>query len=371
MSKFKIAFTLIQHTPIIHFQSDQSGATLRATELKPKLDRFIKNELKHIDSVLYEQYKELIEDGTIFPSDGTGSASYAVSIKHYGKNNIEIPKAYVNSRKETDKSVYQAPYFSDNLTVFTDDKIDVTIKSFNSELLELIRKTIDYVFIFENFGTRQSKGFGSFLREDISANDINMILSNHQNKVFSLGNYGDYKKAFLTIDSFYKELKMGINNPYKKSLLFKYMCSKYDISWEKKFLKNKFPEIIHGKHSPVVCKERDDNEYKYIRAVLGLAEHNEFRPTGGKKQIKIESVKRANNDKKKAFYQRFKSPITFKVFNGKIYLVFNDSYKEILDEEFSFSLNRGSQVLKTPKQFDMYDFLKFVEKETNLKEVKV
>ncbi len=38
---FQITFTLKQHTPLIHFQHDQQGATLRATELKPKLDRFI------------------------------------------------------------------------------------------------------------------------------------------------------------------------------------------------------------------------------------------------------------------------------------------------------------------------------------------
>ena len=40
-NKFKVEFTLKQHTPIIHFQSDQVGATLRATELKPKFDRFL------------------------------------------------------------------------------------------------------------------------------------------------------------------------------------------------------------------------------------------------------------------------------------------------------------------------------------------
>jgi len=41
MSKFKLEFTLKQHTPLIHFQSNQKGATLRATELKPKLDKFL------------------------------------------------------------------------------------------------------------------------------------------------------------------------------------------------------------------------------------------------------------------------------------------------------------------------------------------
>ena len=33
--------TLKQHTPLIHFQHDQYGATLRASEVKPKLDEYI------------------------------------------------------------------------------------------------------------------------------------------------------------------------------------------------------------------------------------------------------------------------------------------------------------------------------------------
>ena len=33
--------TLKQHTPLIHFQHDQYGATLRASEVKPKLDKYI------------------------------------------------------------------------------------------------------------------------------------------------------------------------------------------------------------------------------------------------------------------------------------------------------------------------------------------
>ncbi len=38
---YKLEVTLKQHTPLIHFQHDQEGATLRASEVKPKLDRFI------------------------------------------------------------------------------------------------------------------------------------------------------------------------------------------------------------------------------------------------------------------------------------------------------------------------------------------
>ncbi|HIC77953.1 MAG TPA: hypothetical protein EYP02_02105, partial [Sulfurovum sp.] len=52
MSKFKLEFSLKQHTPLIHFQSEQFGATLRATELKPKLDRFL---LEHVKGIPFKE----------------------------------------------------------------------------------------------------------------------------------------------------------------------------------------------------------------------------------------------------------------------------------------------------------------------------
>ena len=33
--------TLKQHTPLIHFQHDQYGATLRASEVKPRFDKYL------------------------------------------------------------------------------------------------------------------------------------------------------------------------------------------------------------------------------------------------------------------------------------------------------------------------------------------
>ena len=56
MSNFKLTFKLKQHTPLIHFQHDQHGATLRATELKPKLDRFL---LEKLGNGNYEQGIEI------------------------------------------------------------------------------------------------------------------------------------------------------------------------------------------------------------------------------------------------------------------------------------------------------------------------
>ena len=49
-----LSFKLKQHTPIIHFLPDQPGATLRATELKPKLDKFL---IKYAFHENFEEYK--------------------------------------------------------------------------------------------------------------------------------------------------------------------------------------------------------------------------------------------------------------------------------------------------------------------------
>ncbi|MEL7223220.1 MAG: hypothetical protein AAGJ93_17980, partial [Bacteroidota bacterium] len=49
---FKKVFHLKQHTPLIHFQHEQSGATLRATEVKAKLDRFILDNYQKLKTLI-------------------------------------------------------------------------------------------------------------------------------------------------------------------------------------------------------------------------------------------------------------------------------------------------------------------------------
>ena len=53
----KLDIKLKQHTPLIHFQHDQEGATLRASEVKPKLDRFI---IKHGFHDSFDECKEFL-----------------------------------------------------------------------------------------------------------------------------------------------------------------------------------------------------------------------------------------------------------------------------------------------------------------------
>jgi hypothetical protein len=358
MSNYKVEFTLRQHTPIIHFQADQPGATLRATELKPKLDRFLIEKLKMV-----ENGKPKAEYKSWFVGGGKQhlALDYKVTIYFSGINKIDEPKPSVK-RGDTG---YVAPYFADGVSIDQTAPTKVTFKSMDTVLIDAIRENFTILLAKENFGTRQSKGFGSYFLDNATQKEFESLIKQLGKHIFHFsGSYGNGKNALHKIDTFYKYLKMAQRSPiYDRSLLFQFMCEKYDIGWEKRYLKEKFPEIIHGEHAPIYCKTPiDDSRYKYIRALLGLAEHNEYRPKSGKKQIRIESVERDPSDKKKARYQRFKSPITFKVFDGHVYIIYNESYQELLDKEFYFSLRGRREKLYTPSQFSMYEFLKFVEK---------
>ena len=67
-----LTVTLKQHTPLIHFQPGQCGATLRASEVKPKLDKFILGKLSKDEFAEAKRKKWLIgkEDHPGLPGPG-------------------------------------------------------------------------------------------------------------------------------------------------------------------------------------------------------------------------------------------------------------------------------------------------------------
>jgi len=162
MSNHKITFTLRQHTPMIHFQHDQPGATLRATELKPKLDRFL---LEHCPNIPYKKHP-----------NGKRSIDYRITIdaKNQRVENLEyrlmsrgqpatdnkgnprmgsFPTFFANMGDDWEKSPKKLS-FADN--------IFITINSFDTKVIECIRQHFPTFLNSTNFGMRQSKGFGSF-----------------------------------------------------------------------------------------------------------------------------------------------------------------------------------------------------------------
>jgi len=369
---FKLSVMLKQHTPMIHFQCNQKGATLRATELKPKLDKFIKNDLKIIAPEIYCKYKDIIDE--YFSIEDNIQSPYKIKI--FG----EIDRI---------KCINRMPYFGEGHAVeFKNGQIKLNVFSFNKDIIELIKEIIPYVFLFNNFGTRQNKGFGSFTVESINDTPIDLnydeifkkkgnvfkkIIKNNKRHVVQIVN-GDYQRLKSGINKPYE--KSGKNKPYEKSLLFQYMCKK-GISWEKRKikteLKKKYPEIFNklkytnnnSKNHKIEKCSNITNKYdeRYIRAMLGLAGNHIYllkkrKPT----TIKIQST----SDEK---IERFKSPITFKIIDNTIYAIPEKINEKIYGAKFKFSIN-GKKLfeISTPSK-DEFDLIDFLDSEYGLKEL--
>ncbi|MCB9266438.1 MAG: hypothetical protein H6558_15520 [Lewinellaceae bacterium] len=111
---FKTTIAIQQHTPIIHFQHDQDGATLRATEVKPKLDKFIYSRFK----LLFPGEKELHKSVELFNPENRANSSYKLRISNpYQAEKILVAsylkKGYRNLLNEHNiPFLHNMPYFA-------------------------------------------------------------------------------------------------------------------------------------------------------------------------------------------------------------------------------------------------------------------
>ena len=204
MANFTLSFTLKQHTPLIHFQHDQAGATLRATEVKPKLDQFIFEKLtkKKGFAAREDFHRQLFVDKSIWKNwlVGLGNDLKASYLKQDEKNTalahmafdyklqfeqtapwfheIEFPKVdrdtnQIKKDRKGEVERQQFPCFfgnmgeknrRDNLKNFSFSAASIggSIKTLNTGLKQILETNLIHFFQCQNFGTRQSKGFGSF-----------------------------------------------------------------------------------------------------------------------------------------------------------------------------------------------------------------
>lgn len=412
MNNFKIQFTLKQHTPLIHFRPHEEGATLRATEVKPKLDRFILNHLQSIAPNLYEQNEDLIN--SYFPKkNGKRAGEYKMHISGNVRKKYLIGAVF--TKKEREYLQEQRIPFLNYTSYFADAKpirdgvkqrkksinefegvhpgvnyqdLKLELFSYHPPLIDFLQKIIPYFLAIENFGTRQSKGFGCFScagMEEV----LEETLSNHPEiiTVFRKYNSSNYSKKLKIIREDFQRLKAGYNfrDDYQKSILWQYLCEEGNIGWEKKKIK----QTLKNNFSDVFWNLKGDNrgmnrnhlnneqfEYQYVRALLGLAEHNEYGTQNNRDEIKVKI-----HDPTKEV-ERFQSPIQFKVFNDYIYLVgwkipeklvWIDKSKNIR-RKFDFILNANLNqrftekklgTLEVPANFSLSDFLDSALNEDN------
>jgi hypothetical protein len=417
---YKLEFTLKQHTPLIHFQHDQSGATLRATEVKPKLDKFI-IELCKEQGIDYKKW--LIGDGEhdaldykiridnpldvhfYFPLALHQNANRSREIIDFIKSELKIditllaPSSYFAN---TDKIKFlpNSDHIDPIKTKVSELKFALKtehcfkgiLHSYDQVLLDVINDNISLFFLLHNFGTRQSKGFGSYMTFNPPKWDqkfIDKLPSSFGLEAVYYKEYGSLndQTTFNEINNFWKILKAGNSfRDYQKSDIFNYFYNlSPKIRWEKRALKKEmkanyksvFSELKYSKDQTKnrILSEADiQDNHLFVRALLGLAENNEFGTFNPRDNVKIQiSDKLSNNPNTKVkAVERFKSPITFKRIDNRIYM-FVYKVNGLLqtdidgnDREFEFSLNASIKdvttsglltTLRVPKNFSVMQFL--------------
>ncbi|MBR3917715.1 MAG: hypothetical protein IKJ59_03145 [Clostridia bacterium] len=414
---------LKQETPYIHFQHYEKGATLRATEVKPKLDKFLVEKLggeANINKewfVKSENNKKALNYKLKFAVQGINTVSQAGNeICKAIDGNIRSEderKKHANCSRDAINGMYFAnmvngtnykrPLVGNDLeekqkeikkaykeTVFAARNITMSVVCFIPELMEEICKYVQEFFVVENFGSRQSKGFGGYSVKSIGDKQVN--LSEKQIADALCEKYGAAKcykfagginnvETLERIRIIYSIIKSGANygytkpKLYRRSLLFVYLKDKEKfnngrgIGNEKAFLKQKGMAPIKVTRTDNVnngyYRNQRDEDYRYTRALLGVGD-NMFGP---KRDEKVSIAETSKN------IERYPSTLFFKVVGNTVYYVGKRISEDVLGASFKFSSsyqnNRQSKTLNVPSENDgvdenfMDDFLEYCKKELN------
>ena len=371
-------FFLTQHTPLIHFENLEN-ATIRPTELKSKLDKFLMDKCKDLNVGDPKNKDDLIEFKTNY--------RYKVFVKVKKVKIDEIIERKEGKEKKKDKKLYELPFYFGNggriykqspkvLSDTSSTGITVSFFSFNKTLLDCIESSFEAFLASTNFGTRQSKGYGSFYLADKEFNP-NLI----DGFVYKLRiNESDWNKALKDVDLFYRFLRQGINRVsfnktkesritvfYCKPAVFSYVKKIFpDIEWEKRVIKQNFFSdtlVTQAKNYPYSDVLKSGDKKRDIRDIFGLSSNERWFTYSA-------YIKKIDQSGK---IKRFKSPITIKpikVSNGfDVYFFMDWRKEERLDEFLGTSLKieaKGKLIdckpfkIKVLEDFDFDDFFRYV-----------
>lgn len=383
----KLQYKLRQETPMIHFQADEYGAILRATEVKPKLDRFIQEWCKE-----KEKY-EVIPDNWKKKIDKENTA-------------LDYKMRIINKQNVEGKEVCSDLYFGNMgvkkalkmKQVLYEDAFDLHIICFHKDLREIIDKCIRLFFLTTNFGTRQNKGFGGFVAytEGITEENITKEIEDAEkllpwwyqkekdpnthitiyridySKSFK-GRDEYYSEIFMDIKIIYKVLKSGINygKTYIKSYLTKYFLEK-KIAGEKRYMKAEgiSPNIACEKNEVhrVENKKYEGLEPRYIRGLFGTTEKLKYCTKYGKNKegkIVAQGCQKISIKNTTEEIKRVPSPVLFKVVNKHLYIIPNNQLDAVYGAQFEFeSENSKKGILSIPTK-DEFNMNEFFEKYVN------
>ncbi len=319
--KFSFQVKLECQSPIIHFQHNRDGATLRATEVKPKLDKF-----------LIKKYgKENIPKNWYAKSttDQKSALDYKMRFMACNAEKDTGEKDAVSSRPH---KIYYGNLGDGPKKQALYGNCEVEIICFHTDLKDFIKDNLTEFFVVTNFGTMQGKGFGSFLPVyDMAANQpikkpteikIGEWLCKNYNATVCYKINGTYfgNKAFNEIKTISSQMKsFGY-----------YTIEKYYNTKNIKSIKQ-------------LKSKKDDGigTYRYTRAVFGIGSS-----IANLTMLPHEEI------------ERFPFPIFFKIINDEIYFVAKRIDDIIYDKEFKF---KGSKPLSTPKKTEKISVDEYLE----------
>lgn len=396
-SKFRRVYTLCQQTGLIHFQHGQEGACLRASEVRPQLDRFLikkcgGEEAMRADPVMKKwflsdkhpalNYKMSIR-GLGEPEKSTEIEAARESIRNCGRTKCSKDEGEVKVKRPIAKSYFgnmvQQNKNREELirevestykeTVFYRKGVLLTIVCFIDTLQQAIFDHLPAFFLLHNFGTRSDKGFGSFTVKECDGVEMKERPEVLLKKECPFPIYLVKPKPCcetLLLDyanDLYKLMKSGVNQrgDYFRAFIYQYMHqAKPPVGNEKAWLKQNEIAPAVGKPKNVDWHENkrqgksNVTNYQYVRAVLGVGDTLRFmEPGNGTTEV---SIKRIENGKTVERF-RYASPVVFKIIDRKLFLLPFPVNPMILDQEFEFSSKEGKGILKTPATFDMNDFI--------------
>lgn len=357
----RLTFQLTQHTPIIHFQSGYEGATLRASEVKPKLDRYLLRELK----------KEKL-DADWFISQEKGALDYKLRFTLPEGEPVQtyLPLNQVSERKEMDlrrdlrrkeelrevEILPSTPYFANEewlnkregqpRLAIQAGRVRGEIYTKHPKLREAIETHLEAFFLLHNFGARQTKGFGSFTLARIGTTSLGSSRKEIAKKMYHnqvldcLESKADLRFQMDQIRRFHNKIKTGQRG--RPSELRYYFQDK-SLDWEKPIER----ELV-GLPTESATLER-----RYLRALLGLHGHFEFPQQDKRVVVSHDEIK------------RFASPIVYKPIGSIIYLILSEIPEEMFGTEFTFTLDPEedgkSRKVYTPDKKCFEDFRDFLD----------
>lgn len=402
MGKYRLDVTLKQYTPLIHFQGDEDGACLRASEVKPKLDRFVVEYLERQGTPLPAAWKLSVpESGEILhhPAlqykmrfEGIGSKEVSSNYKDKKRAN-EIHPLYFASMGDETSDVWDENGVSKVKGVFYPDGVRMSIISVkHPDLLALLEKLIPPFFLLHCFGNRSNKGFGSFSAQMIAGKRVRkwtpeQLLAYLPNSCKALY-YAEYapedqsglnaKTRLDDIQGISAIMKGGMNYStynrgdvdtpyYYKGAIFKYFMEDQKVAGRSEKAKIK-RDILPCPEEDKLVSERygkkpfkPDDRFFYMRGVLGIGQTFEYRRNSKNSlshrsgKVTIEGSEKGSDGK--PVIARFENPVHFHPYDSYLLLIPQEIPEKMFGAPFDLKAKNRQGTISLPSEFDLDDFL--------------